>query len=108
MLFGIYKKNWCLETQLCAVPFCLWFYDLLPNATDGQARHTVLAFHTLIGKCVYPLLNGNKSAKYFSLLGSVPSEKISHWAIVCFSEHNYFKAELADFEMNYKLFEWLG
>jgi len=34
-------------------------------------------------------------------------EKILHRANVSFSEHKYFKAELADFEVNYKLFELL-
>jgi len=34
-------------------------------------------------------------------------EKILHRANVSFSEHKYFKAELADFEVNYKLFESL-
>ena len=40
--------------------------------------------------------------KYLDI--SIPSKKILYWAMVCFSEHNYFKAELPEFEMNYKPF----
>jgi len=38
---------------------------------------------------------------------SVPHKKILHWANVCFSEYEYFKDELAEFEMIYKFCELL-
>ena len=36
---------------------------------------------------------------------SVPSKVILHWTNVCFSEHEYFRAEKVEFLMNYKLCE---
>jgi len=36
---------------------------------------------------------------------SVPSKIILHWANICFSEHDYFRAEKVEFSMNYKLYE---
>ena len=36
---------------------------------------------------------------------SVPSNIILHWANICFSEHDYFRAEYVEFSMNYKLCE---
>jgi len=36
-----------------------------------------------------------------------PCKKTLQWANVCFSEHGYFKTELAEFWLNYKLCEFL-
>jgi len=42
----------------------------------------------------------------FTLLTiSVPSTIILHWENICFSEHDYFRAALVEFSMNYKLCE---
>jgi len=41
------------------------------------------------------------------LVVSVPFQKISRWENVCFSEHEYFKAALVEFEMIYRLCELL-
>jgi len=34
---------------------------------------------------------------------NVPSKIILHWANICFSEHDYFRAEKVEFSMNYQL-----
>jgi len=36
---------------------------------------------------------------------SVPSKIILHWTNICFSQHDYFRTELVEFSMNYKLCE---
>jgi len=39
------------------------------------------------------------------LLISAPSKIILHWANICFSEDDYFRAEYVEFSMNYTLCE---
>jgi len=42
----------------------------------------------------------------FKLLAiSVPSKIILHWANICFSENDYFRADQVEFSMNYKHYE---
>jgi len=44
---------------------------------------------------------------HFKLLTiSVPFKIILHWANICFSEHDYFRAEKVEFSTNYTFCEW--
>jgi len=68
--------------------FCLSFSVCWRCNPNGRTQK-IVQFH------------GNSHVQCF------PYKKILHWENICFSENGYFKSELAEFQMNYKLREIL-
>jgi len=77
----------------------------------GQNRHFAYPFQVVddatqvdVHKTLYPFYTTKKMLNFTATVANCfSSTKILHWANVCFNEHGYFKTELAEFWMNYKL-----
>jgi len=74
----------------------------LPSPKQTGTRTTIIPLQRFMHNIEY-----SPKEKMLSVFISVPSKKVLHWANVCFSDHEYFKPESTEFQMNYKLCELL-
>jgi len=106
-----YGLQWLGAAQISSQPWAS--ADIFP----GGAESTICLSFSACWQCcangliqnALPFLDhkGNDQCYSNSCKQCFPSKKILHWAIVCFSEHEYFMTQSSEFRINYKLCELL-